>query len=102
MPGRYRSAAQPSSIAVYGERRVIRWRIIGGPRQYGATAKAADIASGWAWDIEAGRSCRTVRVEIASAAGFGYMDAELALRDVLDEPDPPERLLLSTHGIERL
>jgi hypothetical protein len=30
------------------------------------------------------------------------MDAELALRNVLDEPDPPERLLLSTHGIERL
>jgi hypothetical protein len=82
-----------------------RWKIVGSPREYESTVEASDIAAGWAWDIEdAVHHFRSVRVEIAGSAGarFGYQDAERALRDVLDEPDPPERLLLTTGGVERL
>jgi hypothetical protein len=81
-----------------------RWKIVGGPREYETTPEASDIAVGWAWDIEADGRRQTVRVEIVdTAAGrFGFADAERALRDVLDWSDPPERLRLTTHGVEGL
>jgi hypothetical protein len=81
-----------------------RWTIVGGPREYKDTSEASDIAVGWAWDIQdAVLHLRAVRVEIAdsAAARFGYQDAERAVLDVLDEPDPPQRLLLTTGGVER-
>jgi hypothetical protein len=81
-----------------------RWKIVGGPREYETTREASDIAAGWAWDIQdAVHHLRAVRVEIAdsAAARFGFPDAERALRDVLDDPDPPDRLLLTTAGVDR-
>jgi hypothetical protein len=81
-----------------------RWKIVSGAREYEATAEASDIAAGWAWDIQdAVNHLRAVRVEIAAsaAARFGFADAERALSDVLDEADPPERLLITTGGVER-
>jgi hypothetical protein len=81
-----------------------RWKIVGGPREYETTREASDIAAGWAWDIQdAVHHLRAVRVEIAdsAAARFGFLDAERALRDVLDDPDPPDRLLLTTAGVDR-
>ena len=82
-----------------------RWKIVGSPRECETTGDASDIAAGWAWYVEdAVHHLRSVSVEIAGSAGarFGNPDAERALRDVLDEPDPPERLLVTTGGLERL
>jgi hypothetical protein len=81
-----------------------RWKIVGGPREYGATPEASDIAVWWAWDLECGGRRRTVRVEIVDAAAsrFGFADAERALGDVLDWSEPPERLLLTLSGVQRL
>jgi len=86
------------------------WRIVGGPRSYSSTPDGADIDIGWAWDIARKEDHRTVRVEVAG----GRVDmpslpeesrqaiqthGRSAVASLLDSPDPPERVLVTSSGI---
>ena len=86
------------------------WRIVGGPRSYSSTHDGADIDIGWAWDIARKGDQRTVRVEVAG----GRLDmpelpqesrraiqthGQSAVASVLDSPNPPERVLVTSSGI---
>jgi hypothetical protein len=79
------------------------WKIVGEPREFETTEVAAGHARGWAWSIESHGVRRTINVAIADSAAGDYdvVAAEEAVRDVLGEDDPPARLTLTAHGIER-
>jgi hypothetical protein len=77
------------------------WRFVGGPREYEGTATGGDIAVGWSWDIEQDGVRRTISAEISDSdrqGRFGFEDAEQAVLDVLEEADPPQRLVVTATG----
>ncbi len=79
------------------------WRIVGGPFEYYGSGEASGIAVGWAWDVDRGDEVRVIRVEIATraAANLRFCEAERLLRSVLDEDNPPGRLVITPAGVER-
>jgi hypothetical protein len=90
--------------------RVEAWRVAGGPREYTQTSDGADIDVGWAWELERGGDRRTIRVEVAGGRlGSAHLPDESqeairtqgrsALEELLGEPDPPTRVLVTSSGI---
>jgi hypothetical protein len=79
------------------------WKLLGEPRPYEATWTGGEATAGWAWEVEDQGVRRVINAEIADSAreAYAFEDAEAAVRDVLPEVDPPARLVLTNHGIER-
>jgi len=86
------------------------WRIVAGPRQYHRTPEGSDIDVGWAWDIACDGGRRTIRVEVAGGRLNmpGMPDdsrqaiatkGQSAIAPLLGDPDPPDRLLVTSDGI---
>ena len=86
------------------------WRVAGGPREYTQTSDGADIDVGWVWELERGGDRRSIRVEVAGGRfGSAHLPDESqeairtqgrsALEELLVEPDPPTRVLVTSSGI---
>jgi hypothetical protein len=88
-----------------------KWRRVGGAFEFRRTPDAADIDLGWSWRVERDDfDRRYVRVEIARG-GMTALDLPRESREairthgasvvdsVLDEDDPPLRLVVSTLGV---
>jgi hypothetical protein len=86
------------------------WRRTGEPLEYEPRAEGRDIDVGWQWRLDSPEAERYVRVEVASGSlkdtdlpevarlaittrGASVVDA------VLDDPAPPELLVVSSHGV---
>jgi hypothetical protein len=76
------------------------WQIVGGPREYQTAETVAGSATGWSWEIESHGVRRVINADLTDDE-LTFEDAEAAVRDVLAEDDPPARLTLTAHGIER-
>ena len=77
------------------------WRFVGGPHEFEGTEAGGDIAVGWSWDLERDGVRRTIEAEISDSdrqGRFGFQDAEQAVIDVLEEDDPPQRLVVTDTG----
>lgn len=86
------------------------WRVASGPREYTQTSEGADIDVGWVWELERGGDRRSIRVEVAGGRfGSAHLPDESqeairtqgrsALEELLVEPDPPTRVLVTSSGI---
>jgi hypothetical protein len=90
---------------------VAKWHRVGGAEEFGTTPDGSDIDIGWSWRVEReGAGHRYIWVEVA---GGRLNSAELpdesceairtrgasAVDAVLDEDEPPPRLLVSSFGV---
>ncbi len=88
---------------------MLAWKIVAGPRSY--EPSSSDSERGWAWDIQRDGDKRTVRVEVAGTLDASDTDlpddarqairtsGQSAVRAILNDADPPERLTVTTHGV---
>ena len=87
------------------------WSVVGGPHQYNSSPYG-DIDVGWLYDIRRGGEFRAIRVEVV---GGGRADTRLApecrqavvtegesaIASVLEQTNPPARILVTPDGLGR-